>query len=828
MNKIKIISLLLFLSLFLISDASSYSDLVPVKNKNGMYQAEFKLDRGGAVKVNLPSDMALKENVSGSMMYKGNLSQFELLVENKLVPMSGNNFNFIMPSNVTTGVVNVLLRFSNGIDIGRAFFPINIVKLKDFTSESDENAFKLPVYGSSGIPVDVEGAFDGNYRNTIVTLSGKRLNVLAESTTRTVFITSNDHSGPGVLKLSELGKNAQTKFTNLVVVKVEERVQEPETILGYEQKGFEENEFTEISEPVALSSQKLNKEKVLPVLTKSKLPKSIGNQDNTLLKENPAAQAKVASVKKEVPFKQTTIKTKKTSEKKEVAVKNEANKTQVVAVKKETSAKNTVTKNKSLDYSAIKNDLDKQFSSKFYSNEASDIKKKEVVASKPDLEDKTIIAKGSSLKVDTSKPKETVKTTPKNTSQKTVIAKADSEKSKIKTDKKEIVKVSQKTPETKKVAALPPKKNKDLKDFEEVKKDLNKQFFSKLNSPEKEKKEIAKVETKKEKAPVPSKKTIEKKKVVKSKDVKKEPLNRASEKGNKKVVTSKTEKKVDKQKVTNTSEKKVDSKAAKKVQDNKDVDKIAKNTSRKPAVTNYQPLVEAKDSKIEKANKKQNSVKSKKNEDKLKSTQFIHTVVPEVVDKKKTAKSSEVKKESSKLVSKNKLDKKDTDVKAGKEKISKSKSTEKIKDTKLVKSNQKKQTVKKDKGEITKSLKKSESKTIDKKAMHTVMPKAVSKKTEVAKAKKEISSKKPPSKNKKSDFCIQLASFKKQSEVNTFLSKMKSSGYNPDVKQVRLPKKGRWNRVRICDFDSRPAAENFSKGINKSSLNISSVLVTEY
>lgn len=736
MNKFKLIFALFLIPLFFISEAVSYSDLVAVKNKNGMYQASFKLERGGVVNVNLPSDMALKENVSGSMVYSGNLSQFELLLEGKIVPIVGGNFNITVPSNVSTGVLNVLLRYSNGIEIGRAFFPVNIVKLKDFKSSSEENAFTLPVYGSSGIPVDVEGAFDGNYRNTIATLSGKRLNILAESTTRTVFVTSNDHSGPGVLKLSELGKSAQTKFTNLVVVKVEERVQQSQPTLGYEQKDFQK-----LSETNDYHPQEIRKkgEEILPALAKNNQPKIIGGQDNTLLTENPANRVNVAS-----------------------------GKTKPVVSK-------PITPKKDLDSSVVKNDLDQQFGSKFYSNEPVDVKKKEFASSNQSVSNNktSVISQKLTSSSDTNK-----------SDQRNIISKSSELKTVTENDEEKMVKKDAskelESSSNQKSATLVPKvKQTNTNDFSEVKKDLNEQFFSKLNTPESEKKEktlkkeLTKAETNREKATVSNKKVNEQK-IKEPIKVKKEAKSFTTEKSKQKNTktsldnktpdkTKKIEKKKqistnkvakeDSKNITNKDSKKIDEKTNK-------VAKVVKTPVNKPSVSKYTPLEKIDIAKVEKTteinNKKSADKVSKKIEKKPSVTQYTPLDLSKVEKSKKELESNKNKKD----------------------------------------------------------------------AVHTVVPE--NKKTDLAKAKIPSPQKKSSTKKTKGDFCIQLASFKKQSEVDYFLSKMEPLGYKADVKKVDLPGKGRWNRVRVCDFNSRADAENFSKGINKSRLNISSVLVTVY
>ena len=221
MKKLFLIFVSLFFVLFSTFESYSYSKLSPVKTKFGLHQAAFPTN-SGKITVSLPSDMVPGETISGSVIYNGNPSQFDLIIEGKIISLIGNNFTIKLPNSITTGVISVVLRYLNGTEIGRAFFPTNLVKLNNLNRAASN--FKLPVHGRSGVPSEVLGPFDGNYENTSISLSGKPLIILAESTGKMVFLSSNSHQGSGTLNLSESGQLSQGKYTNLVVVKVGEEM----------------------------------------------------------------------------------------------------------------------------------------------------------------------------------------------------------------------------------------------------------------------------------------------------------------------------------------------------------------------------------------------------------------------------------------------------------------------------------------------------------------------------------------------------------------------------------------------------------------------------
>lgn len=672
MNKFKFISILILLLSFTLSKSYSYSSLVAVKNKFGMYQASFELERGGVVKVNLPADMALSETVSGSMIYNGNINQFELLIEGKIMPISGNNFTFRLPDNVSTGIINVILRFSNGIEIGKAFFPVNIFKLKNTEDELKKTDFNLPVYGSSGIPIDVEGVFDGNYSTTFVSFSGKRLKVLAESTTRAVFVTTNDHKGQGILSLKELGKSKESQFTNLVVVKIEEKILQSPPVPDIIENEFEKNsDFKELTadKPYQEGKKKEPSESELLADYKEKIfeekaYKELPNSNNLPPEElHHEVEEKFYAVPKEVVPQiriETPLKNINVEEKKETAVKSAADQI------------NT------LDYSIVSDELEKQFSSKFYSNNPDLIKRKEVVQNSESLNE---VANSNQI----SENNEELLSAPPFQTKKTL-------------NNKDIYKD---LPDDKQTAA----KSSELDEK------LDKQFNSKI--------------------------------------IDKEEIN------------------------IGEAEKKID------------------------------------------------------------TTQNSYTTLKEVADREKSANGNNPKAKTKELSTKDiKINKADNDLAESAQDKSEKSDQNKISVAKNI-------SVSKDK-QAEKNL--SEKNADDEKIV--VFPdtqkntatssnsknqdKAVDNKTATAKIKENIPEDNDVQVMSEKSYCIQLASFKLQSEVDNFLSILKSNGYIGNVKQVDLSKKGSWLRVRICDFETRISAENFSKTIDKNKLNISSLIVTDY
>jgi cell division protein FtsN len=76
------------------------------------------------------------------------------------------------------------------------------------------------------------------------------------------------------------------------------------------------------------------------------------------------------------------------------------------------------------------------------------------------------------------------------------------------------------------------------------------------------------------------------------------------------------------------------------------------------------------------------------------------------------------------------------------------------------------------------------------------------------------------------EYYLQLASFQKQSDAESFFPKLAKSGLPGVIKRVELSRLGTWYRVYAGPFDSKQASEEAKKRA-KSSLNITGLIVKE-
>ena len=76
------------------------------------------------------------------------------------------------------------------------------------------------------------------------------------------------------------------------------------------------------------------------------------------------------------------------------------------------------------------------------------------------------------------------------------------------------------------------------------------------------------------------------------------------------------------------------------------------------------------------------------------------------------------------------------------------------------------------------------------------------------------------------EYYLQLASFQKQSDAESFFPKLAKSGLPGVIKRVELSRLGTWYRVYAGPFDSKQTSEEAKKRA-KSSLNITGLIIKE-
>ena len=222
---------ILIIFTFAIADSVYSQDAVlsKVKTGSGLNTTDFVIPEG-VLTVYLPSDMTVAESVSGTLILKGNTpqssigqltSKYNLVAESRIVPLNGNNFIIQIPVNLPTGVLSISLQDKQSRILNRAFFPVRLTKRSPLPNNpGGAGNFRTPVTSRAGMPAVVNGPFDGDFQNSFISISGRPVTLLSESTRQLVFLIPDGVQGPKVLSLREGATEFKTPFTVLYVVKV--------------------------------------------------------------------------------------------------------------------------------------------------------------------------------------------------------------------------------------------------------------------------------------------------------------------------------------------------------------------------------------------------------------------------------------------------------------------------------------------------------------------------------------------------------------------------------------------------------------------------------
>lgn len=230
MYKTFVYSLLVLITiLFAANSFSQDSGLSKVSTGNGLHTTDFNLPEG-VLAVNLPSDITVAESASGSVFLRGGnspnllnqiFSKYNLVVESRIVNITGNSFTIQVPVNLPTGVLSVSLQDKQGRIINRAFFPVRLTKRSQLPlNAGGKGNFRTPVTSRAGMPAIINGPFDGSFQNSFISISGQPVSLLSESTRQLVFLIPDGVQGQKVLSLREGATEFKTPFTVLYVVKV--------------------------------------------------------------------------------------------------------------------------------------------------------------------------------------------------------------------------------------------------------------------------------------------------------------------------------------------------------------------------------------------------------------------------------------------------------------------------------------------------------------------------------------------------------------------------------------------------------------------------------
>ncbi len=166
----------------------------------GLSVATFTAPQG-TIYVNLPSDMAAGDILSGTVVAEPKsqdpkqrtknereLSEYVVeLGQQRSAISAGRVLRLALPSSIST-TSYLILRDKKGKEVCRSEVPVasSLPTIGDFT---------LPTLGQQGHSIEIRGLFDGNFDTTRVSIGGQYMQLLAESPRRLIARNTSQRAG---------------------------------------------------------------------------------------------------------------------------------------------------------------------------------------------------------------------------------------------------------------------------------------------------------------------------------------------------------------------------------------------------------------------------------------------------------------------------------------------------------------------------------------------------------------------------------------------------------------------------------------------------------
>ena len=188
----------------------------------GLSVATFTTPQG-TIYVNLPSDMAAGDTLSGTVVAEaqgqddkkrtknqGELAGYVVEIEKQQTSSTNRILRLSIPAAIST--TYLVLRDKKGKEVARCELPLD---QPPRTSPSTAQEFGLPTMGQQGRSIEVTGDFDGDFKTTNLMVGGEGMEILAESPRKLVVRNSSLKVGPSQLVVREQGRTATGEFRSL-------------------------------------------------------------------------------------------------------------------------------------------------------------------------------------------------------------------------------------------------------------------------------------------------------------------------------------------------------------------------------------------------------------------------------------------------------------------------------------------------------------------------------------------------------------------------------------------------------------------------------------
>ena len=194
--------------------------IVPISLRATTFNSAY-----GSIIVNLPSDMAAGDTISGTV-FMNPIGHSDAERARNSDELSGYVVQLDGVGNATKANLGRIFRFA--IPAGSAALSLKLISPAGVPAQVVEipvapqglplqEDFVLPRLGQAGRSLNVQGPFDGDMTNTSLQLDARDVTILAESPRLLVFEAPSAIAGPGGLTLKEGSATVVSQFNNLRV-----------------------------------------------------------------------------------------------------------------------------------------------------------------------------------------------------------------------------------------------------------------------------------------------------------------------------------------------------------------------------------------------------------------------------------------------------------------------------------------------------------------------------------------------------------------------------------------------------------------------------------
>ncbi len=185
-------------------------------SEKGLSYVEFETE-GGIIRALLPSRVHAGDVISGTVVAEPagknerqltrnaqTIEGYVIGVEDGATPVKEGKFTWKIPAAAAAGAVSLVIKDSQGREVARKSYPVAATpRLAGRDGLLQSNDFALPDYLRAGQEERITGMFDGDSRNSRISLGDSELKILAESPEGIFIEIPEKMAGESTLEVAE-------------------------------------------------------------------------------------------------------------------------------------------------------------------------------------------------------------------------------------------------------------------------------------------------------------------------------------------------------------------------------------------------------------------------------------------------------------------------------------------------------------------------------------------------------------------------------------------------------------------------------------------------